>query len=149
MDFMGPIIPSSSSGNKYILVITDLLSKFVVAKPTRDCSSLTAATILMEEVIFKYGCPNQILTDNGSHFTAELFNQIMSLYGICHIYTTPYNPQANGACERFNSSMCDSLSSICNNRRNDWDQQLSKSIFAYNTSRHTTTKLTPFEIMFG
>jgi transposase InsO family protein len=149
MDFMGPITPSSSSGNKYILVITDLLSKFVVAKATRDNTASSAAKVLVEEAILKYGTPNQILTDNGTHFTAELLNSIMSLYGTCHVFTTPYNPKANGVCERFNSSMCDSLASMCNHKRTDWDQQLSKLIFAYNTSRHTSTKLTPYEMMFG
>jgi hypothetical protein len=148
MDFMGPITPSST-GNKYILVITDLLSKFVVAKATRDNSALSAAKMLVEEVILKYGTPNQILTDNGRHFTAELFNSITSLYGICHLYTTPYNPKANGVCERFNASMCDSLATICNKKRTNWDQQLSKLVFSYNTSRHASTKLTPFELMFG
>ncbi|CAF5215983.1 unnamed protein product, partial [Rotaria magnacalcarata] len=44
MDFVGPITPPSASGNKYILVITDLLSKYVIAKATRDNSGLTAAT---------------------------------------------------------------------------------------------------------
>jgi transposase InsO family protein len=149
MDFVGPITPLSSSGNKYILVITDLLSKFVIAKATRDNSALSAAKVLVEEVILKYGSPNQILTDNGTHFTAELFNSILSLYGICHVFTTPYHPQANGVCERFNASMCDSLASICNNKRTDWDEQLSKTTFAYNTNRHVSTKLTPFEMMFG
>ena len=118
MDFVGPIIPSSSTGNKYILVITDLLSKFVIAKTTRDNSAITAANIFVEDMILKYGVPNQILTDNGSHFTAELFNAITSLCGVCHIYTTPYHPQSNGVCERFNASMCENFASICNKRKN-------------------------------
>ncbi|CAF2846048.1 unnamed protein product, partial [Rotaria sp. Silwood2] len=149
MDFMGPITPLSSTGNKYILVITDLLSKYVIAKATRDNSALTASKVLVEEVILKYGTPKQILTDNGTHFTAELFNDIMKLCGVCHIFTTPYNPQSNGVCERFNASMCDTLASICNNKRTDWDEKLSKVIFAYNTTRHANTKFTPFELMFG
>ena len=149
MDFVGPITPTASSGHRYILVVTDLLSKFVVAKATRDNSALTAAKVLVEEVVLKYGKPNQILTDNGRHFTAELFNSITSLCGICHVYTTPYNPRSNGTCERFNASMCDSLASICNSRRTDWDQQLSKMVFSYNTSQHASTKLTPFEVLFG
>ncbi|CAF1478973.1 unnamed protein product, partial [Adineta steineri] len=149
MDYMGPITPSSSSGNKYILVITDLLSKYVVTKATRDNSALTASKVLVEEVILRHGTPNQILTDNGTHFTAQLFNTIASTFGICHVFTTPYHPQANGVCERFNATMCDSLAAICNSKRTNWDEQLSKITFAYNTSRHVTTKLTPFELMYG
>ena len=57
MDFVGPITPPSSSGHKYILVITDLLSKYVIAKETRDNSALSAAKVLLEEVILKFGSP--------------------------------------------------------------------------------------------
>ena len=149
MDFIGPLTPKSSSGNVYILVITDLLSKYVVAKATRDNTSLTAAKVVVEEVMLKYGIPKQILTDNGTHFSAKLFNDITRLCGVCHVYTTPYNPQSNGACERFNSTLCDNLATLCNNNRTDWDEKLSKIIFAYNTTRHASTKFTPFELMFG
>jgi transposase InsO family protein len=149
MDFVGPITPASSTGNRYILVVTDLLSKFAVTKATRDNSALTAAKMIVEDVILKYGAPNQLLTDNGTHFTAELFNAIMDKCGVCHVLITPYQPQSNGACERFNATMCGSLAAICNKKRTDWDQQLSKTTFAYNTSRHVSTKLTPFEMMHG
>lgn len=149
MDFVGPIAPTSTSGKNYILVITDLLSKFVITKATHDNKALTAAKVLVEEVILKFGAPNQILTDNGSHFTGKLFEEITSLCGVCHVRTIPYHPQANGACERFNSSLCENLASICNSRRTNWDQQLSKTTFAYNTSRHTSTRMTPFHMMFG
>lgn len=90
MDFVGPITLSSSSGNKYILVITDLLSQFVVVKATRDESALTASQILAEKIILKCGSLNQVLADNGMHFIAKLFNNVMSLCGVCHIYTAPY-----------------------------------------------------------
>lgn len=149
MDFVGPITPSSSSGKQYILVITDLLSKFVIARPTSNSSALTAAKILVEDVFLKFGTPNQILTDNGRHFTGELFNHVMSICGVCHMYTTPYNPKANGTCERFNASMCDSLAAMCNGTGRDWDEKLSKLLFAYNASRHAVTQLTPYEMVFG
>ena len=69
-----------------MLVITDLLCKYVIAKATRDNSALSAAKVLVEEAILKFGSTNQILTNNGSHFTTELFNQITSLCGVCHVY---------------------------------------------------------------
>lgn len=66
-----------------------------------------------------------------------------------YIYSTIYNSQSNGVCERFNASMCDSLVSICNKKRTNWDQQLWKRVFAYNARHHFRTKLTPFKLMFG
>ena len=149
MDFVGPITPTSASGNKNIIVITDLLSKFVVTKARRDNTASTAAKVFVEEVILTFGAPNQVLTDNGKHFTSKLFEEMTSLCGVCHVRTTPYHPKANGTCERFNSSLCENLAAICNSKRTDWDQQLSKTTFAYNTSRHTSTRMTPFQMMFG
>ena len=149
IDFMGPIAPPSSNGNRYILVITDLSSKFVTSKATRDNSALTTAKVLIEGVILKHGSPNQILTDNGLHFSAETFNAITSLCGVCHVYTTPYHSGANRTCEWFNALICDSLASICNRRRTDWDCQVSKTNFAYNTSVYVTTGFTPFELIYG
>ncbi|CAF5036353.1 unnamed protein product, partial [Rotaria socialis] len=51
MDFHGPITPTIKHGNKYIISLTDVLSKFVIAKAVRDCTASTAARFLTEEVI--------------------------------------------------------------------------------------------------
>ncbi|CAF1624172.1 unnamed protein product, partial [Didymodactylos carnosus] len=72
MDFL-TITPPLKTGNKYI---TDLLSKFVIVKATRDETSITAAKFFVEEAILKYGAPIQLLTDKGPHFIAQLFNDI-------------------------------------------------------------------------
>ena len=66
MDFRGPISPTTKNGNKYIIAITDVLSKFVITKAVRDCTAATAAHFFVEEVILKYGTPKSILTDNGT-----------------------------------------------------------------------------------
>ncbi|CAF1093505.1 unnamed protein product [Didymodactylos carnosus] len=67
-DFL-TITPSSKTGNKYVIIITDLLSKFVIAKPTRDETSITAAKFFVEEVILKYGAPIQRCTVVKSGFS--------------------------------------------------------------------------------
>ena len=65
----------------------------------------TAARFLQEDVICKYGTPKCILTDNGTHFTSTMMQQLFQRLGITHMYSTPYHPQTNGQIERFNSTM--------------------------------------------
>ena len=149
MDFHGPISPTSQRGNKYIISLTDVLSKFVIAKAVRDCTADTAARFLQEEVICKYGTPKCILTDNGTHFTSNMMNQLFNRLGIVHLYSTPYHPQTNGQIERFNSTMDSKIASLSNSSRSDWDDQLPYVIFNYNTSSHSTTNIIPFELMYG
>ncbi|CAF5193638.1 unnamed protein product, partial [Rotaria sp. Silwood1] len=62
MDFHGPITPTSKIGNRYIISLTDVLSKFVITRAVRDCSAATAAKFLINDVILKYGTPTCILT---------------------------------------------------------------------------------------
>ncbi|CAF1573296.1 unnamed protein product [Didymodactylos carnosus] len=149
MDYHGPIIPSSARGHKYIISITDIMSKFVIAKAVRDNSAKTAAEFLQQEVITKYGTPRCILTDNGSHFTAMMFNNLLKSIGATHLYSTPYHPQTNGQIERFNATMDAKIAVLANERKTNWHEQLSFVTFIYNTSVHATTKHIPFELMYG
>ncbi|CAF4223468.1 unnamed protein product [Rotaria magnacalcarata] len=149
MDFHGPITPITKHGNKYIISLTDVLSKFVIAKAVRDCTASTAARFLTEEVILKYGTPKCILTDNGTHFTAAMMTELFKKIGITHLYSTPYHPMTNGQIERFNATMDAKIATLSNDKRTDWDEQLPFVTFNYNTSIHTTTGQIPFELIYG
>ncbi|CAF3126930.1 unnamed protein product [Rotaria sp. Silwood2] len=149
MDFHGPITPTTKQGNRYIISLTDVMSKFVIAKAVRDATATTAAHFLTEEVILKYGTPKCILTDNGTHFTAEMMNQLFKKLGIVHLYSTPYHPMTNGQVERYNATMDSKIAALSNEKRTDWDQQLPFVTFNYNTTIHTTSGFIPFEMMYG
>jgi hypothetical protein len=63
--------------------------------------------------------------------------------------TTAYRPESNGALERTHKTMVEYLRCFCNPRGNDWDKWLPFACFVYNTTPHTMTKYTPYEILFG
>ncbi|CAF1237173.1 unnamed protein product [Rotaria sordida] len=149
MDFHGPITPTSQRGNKYIICLTDVLSKFVVTKAVRDNTAQTAVRFLKEDVISKFGTPRCILTDNGTHFTSTIMNELIKQIGATHLYSTPYHPQTNGQVERYNSTMDAKIAALSNLRKTDWDDQLPFVTFNYNTSIHSSTKQIPFEMMYG
>jgi transposase InsO family protein len=149
MDFHGPINPTSQRGNKYIISLTDVLSKFIIAKAVRDNSAQTAVRFLKEDVISKFGTPRCILTDNGTHFTSSLTNELIKQMGATHLYSTPYHPETNGQIERYNSTMDAKIAVLSNKRKTNWDDQLPFVTFNYNTSIHSSTKQIPFEMMYG
>ena len=149
MDFHGPITPSTKNGNKYIIALTDALSKFVITKAVRDCTAATAAHFLVDEVILKYGTPKSILTDNGTHFTASMMTELFKRIGVTHLYSTPYHPMTNGQVERYNATMDAKIAALSNDKRTNWDEQLPFVTFNYNTSIHTTTGQIPFEMIYG
>lgn len=113
MDFVGPV-PRSASGNKYILVCTDYLSKYAITQATPNCTAETAARFLVEHVILRYGVPKQLLTDRGTHFMSQVFKAVSSRCGAQHITATAYHPQCNGLTERFNGTLTESISTYVN-----------------------------------
>ena len=68
MDYHGPISPISQCGNKYIVCLTDILSKFVITKAVHDNTVQTTVRFLKEDIITKFDTPRSIITDNKTHF---------------------------------------------------------------------------------
>ena len=115
----------------------------------RDCTAQTAARFVKEELISKFGTPRCILTDNGTHFTATMMEELLKQIGSTHLYATPYHPETNGQIERYNSTMDAKIAALSNERKTDWDDQLPLVTFNYNSNIHATTKHVPFEMMYG
>lgn len=148
IDFVGPV-PPSSSGNKYFLVLTDLFSKFVITKAVPDNTSITAASFLLNDVFLRYGTPLELISDNGVHFCSSLFDTLLRFTQCCHVKVTPYNPRANGQCERHNATLLPNLLALSNASRSDWDAKLLATTFNYNATQHSSTGYPPFELMFA
>ncbi|CAF4174508.1 unnamed protein product, partial [Rotaria sordida] len=150
IDFWGPTREATSIGNRYIITCTDHLSKFVIAKAIPTASASEAAKFLVEDVIFKYGhIPKHILTDQGSHFNNYLMQAITKDIGINRILSTPFHPQTNGTIERFNATIKTQLCKLQGLNRNNWDQYLPPTIYAYNIGQYRTTKYSPYQLLYG
>ena len=145
---MGPL-PQSSSGNRYIVVITDLFSKWVEAFPIKSTDSETLATLLVDEVICRYGVPSCLDSDQGANLTSNLMATLCKRLNIVQSCTSAYHPQGNGQVERFNRTLEAMLATVINDHQNDWDLHLPRTLFAYRTSLHAATGFSPFHIVFG
>lgn len=133
----------------YILVMTDLFSKYAVAVPTRDQSASTTAQAMYKHLIQVFGCPERILTDRGAAFESSLVKELCQLYGCQKSRTTAYHPQGNGACERFNQTLLGLLNSLTETEHSQWPNQLPALVQAYNSTTHSTTGMTPHYVVFG
>ena len=147
-DIMGPL-PQTSSGNKYIVVVTDLFSKWVEAFPVKSTDTETLASLLVHEVICRYGLPSYIHSDQGANLTSNLMAAVCKHLGIEQTRTSAYHPQGNGQVERFNRTLESMLAKVVSDHQTDWDYHLPQLLFAYRTAIHETTGFTPFHITFG
>ena len=148
MDIVGPL-PMSMLGNKYILVFSDYLTKWPEAIAIPDQKAETIAKIFVEKIIFSYGAPKRIITDQGTNFMSDLLKAICELFDIIKLNTSPYHPQTDGLVERFNGTLLNMLSSYTNTNQSDWDIHIPSCLFAYRTAVHPATGESPFFLMFG
>lgn len=148
LDIVGPL-PLSENGNKFILTLQDDLSKYSQAYAIPNHEAGTIAKKLVHDFICKHGIPSTIVTDQGKDFTSNLLKQIAKLFKIKQINCTAYHPQSNGALERSHHTLADYLKHYIRENQTDWDEWLDFAMFSYNTTVHTSTKYTPFELIFG
>jgi len=106
IDFVGPL-KETNEGNKYLIVITDYVTKWVEAFPTKDAKATTVARILVDQIISRHGAPREILSDQGQAFLAKLVYQVCEYFRIKKINTSAYHPQTNGLTEAYQQTWTD------------------------------------------
>ena len=102
MDYEGPF-PEDEYGNTYVLLtIIDTFSRAVGLYAVPNLEARHAARMLVRHIGI-FGCPSQIVSDCGTHFTADIIRELMVLVGTNHVLTfLAASKQENVAIENAN-----------------------------------------------
>ena len=139
-----------SKGNiENVLVITDHFTRYALAYASKTQTAQATARILWDNFICHYGFPEQFISDQGRNFESDLIQELCKIAGVKKLHTTPYHPQSNGQCERFNSTLCNMLGTLSDEEKSDWKSHLGCMTHAYNCTKHTSTSYSPYYLMFG
>jgi RNase H-like domain found in reverse transcriptase/Reverse transcriptase (RNA-dependent DNA polymerase)/Integrase zinc binding domain/Integrase core domain len=147
IDFIGTL-PRSKKGNSALLVVLDWFSKFVWYLPMRSQCSRKTVEFLEKEIFLKFSAPKFIICDNGSQFKSKIFRTLSEKYSTIIRFSANYHAQ-NNPVERVNAVIEDSIRVYLGDDQREWDEHLPKIIWSINTSVHSSTKFTPFFLVFG
>jgi hypothetical protein len=136
-------------GNKHCITLIDYATRFVLAKPVKRMDSEETIKFLYEEVMMKFGCPFEIISDRGGAFCSEEMEQFLSFYSIRHLMTSPYHPQTNGMVERMHRELKKMISSAVSTNTDRWDEVIPQSVFNFNIKTHGVTQYSPFRLLLG
>ncbi|KAL4082884.1 hypothetical protein QTP88_029538 [Uroleucon formosanum] len=121
--------------------------RYALAIALASTDAPTVAQAFVECYVCTYGIPKSILTDCGTNFLSDVFKGMCKLLDIDKAQTTPWHPQANGFLERSYKTLKTYLGSFVDKNSN-WDKLLCYATFCYNTTVHTSTNFTPYELVF-
>jgi hypothetical protein len=105
LDFIGQIYPSSSKGNRFVLVATDYFMKWTKVVPLKNMTHIEVIEFITEHIIHRFGIPQILTMDQGTSFTSVHVCEFADSYEIMLLNSSPYYAQANGQAEISNKTL--------------------------------------------
>jgi transposase InsO family protein len=121
LDIIGPL-RKAPEGYTHLLVAIDKFSKWVEVRPFTNLRAEQAVTFFTD-IIYRFGVPNSIITDNGSQFTGRKFLEFRDKFHIRMDWAAVAHPQTNGQVERANNMILQSLKPRIFDRLNKSDRK--------------------------
>jgi len=118
-DFVGLVNPPSKQ-KSYIIVCTDYLTKWAEKKVIKAATEEKVVEFLRENILYKFGFPRELATDQGSPFTSNLIEDLLIYHKIKDRTSTPYHPQENGQVEVTNRDLEGILTKVVSSNRKCW-----------------------------
>jgi hypothetical protein len=100
----------------------------------------------MPHIVRYHGIPKTIISDRGSIFVAQFWEQLHDCLGTHLIQSSAHHPQTDGQTERVNQSIEDILCACGMNDGPKWDKHLPLAEFSYNNSYQESIKMSPLKV---
>lgn len=149
MDFVGPL--PEEDGYNGIMTITD---RFGAADlqlvPIRmDMTAEGCARLFFEKWFCENGLPLELISDRDKLFTTKFWRELHRLTGTKVKLSTAYHPQTDGASERTNKTLNQTLRFLVNRQQKGWVKSLPYVRFVMMNTVNASTGFTPFYLKTG
>lgn len=148
MDFIGGL--PKAKGKDTIFVVVDRLTKnshFITL--SHPFTARDVAQAFLDNVYKLHGCPSTIVSDRDPVFLSAFWKEFMALQGVTVNLSTAYHPQTDGQTEVVNRCLEGYLRCMVMERPHTWVKWISLAEWRYNTTFHTSIRMSPFEALYG
>jgi hypothetical protein len=139
-------------GYTHLLVAIDKFSKWVVVRPITNLR-VEQAVMFFTDIMYRFGVPNSIITNNGSQFTDWKFLEFCDKFHIRVEWAVVAHPQTNGQVEHANGKILQGLKPRIFDRLNKsgrkWLQELPAVVWSLRTTPSRATGFTSFFLVYG
>ena len=138
-DLAGPFL------GKMWLIVMDAHSKWPEVFCLNNNATTSNIVSKIRDCIVRFGIPDQIVSDNGTQYTSQEFQDFCKSNGIRHTTSSVYHPRSNGEAERFVKTFKKSM----HGAKSEWELTLQRFLFSYRLTPHATTGSAPCELLQG
>ena len=159
MDFVTGLPPAGDLNyNSALVVVCRLTRKAKFIPVHKDIDARGVALVWWKHMLNEAGLPLAIISDRDPNFTGEFWRAVMKIMGCSLKLSTAHHPQTDGLADRMIQTLEDMIRRYCafgmmyednEGYTNDWISLLPGLEFAYNSTTHSTTGKTPFELERG
>jgi hypothetical protein len=149
LDIIREIHPSSSTGHMFVLVATYYFTKWTEAMPLLNMMHRELIIFVQEYIIHRFGLPQTLIMDQGASFMSHQLKEFTGSLKIKLLNSSPYYAQANGQTKSSNKTFIQIIKKIIEDCPSRWHEVLLEALWAHRTSKHSATKMTPVELVYG
>tara|TARA_Y100000389_G_scaffold204361_1_gene256477 strand:+ start:18092 stop:20608 length:2517 start_codon:yes stop_codon:yes gene_type:complete len=132
----------------WIVVIIDIFSKFVYVYPIMKKEPKFVVNIL-NRIFLNGDIPKMIQHDDGTEFKGDV-TKLLKDFKVKDITNAPYSPHTNGFVENKNKQIKNYIITYMTSRKTErYYDVLDRIAFNINNTKHSVTKMTPFQIHRG
>ena len=132
-----------------MLVATDYFAKWTETVPLKNMTHKEVIQFITEHIIHRFNIPQTLTMDQGTSFISKEVRAFAESYKIKLLNSSPYYSQANGQAESSNKILIKLVKNKIEENSRRWHEVLSEALWAHRISRHGSTKVTPFELVYG
>jgi len=123
------------------------MAHFIACKKVDDASHV--ADLFFKEIVRIHGVPRSIVSDRDTKILSHFWRTLWGKIGTKLLFSTTCYPQTDGQTEVVNRILSTLLRSVLTRNLRMWEEWLPHVEFAYNRVVHSTTKMSPFEVVYG
>jgi hypothetical protein len=131
-------------------VVVDRFSKMAHFIPCHNSDNAShVADLFFTEIVCLHGVPNTFILDRDAKFRSHFWRTLWFKLGTNLLFSSTCHPQTHGQTDVVNRTLSTMLRAVLKTNLKLWEECLPHIEFAYNRSTHSTTKISPFQLVYG
>ena len=148
INILGPF-PLAVRQMKYLVVAIEYFTKWIKAEPIAHITTHKVQHFAWKNIVCRFGIPKCLVSDNDTQFANQQLGKLCTKLGIKQVFASVEHPQTNEQVESANRVLLRCLKRRLEKAKGTWAEEVPRIMWAYHTTPHSTTKETPFSLVYG